>query len=338
MRWVLYLPLLPRPGAPAPLGLQDAQACYQRHLLGRQQQAAAGEQQGPRIDGKAMRALEEMDLSKISHMLPRQSTAVEIDRTVRAIRAYTKAAAQIPQLVTNATAGLQPDAAMEAGGNVTFMASQLREAFASLQRAATGHRAALEQTFAVAQLNSGPHQAREQAVGMAALRHLAQGMVDVTARARAALADDAGAEGLCSNASSVLSDLRRRARTWAKLCEDILFKLPPPLPEMNPWINATLLEAMRSMYTTGRNAVRDLDDNVVGHVSTFLYEGLDCDVEVDETLDTAEEIMSYTKAELHTLQHALQLPMKPHSSARPALPQGRGLLLALLGLLAAARA
>jgi len=227
-----------------------------------------------------------LDLARMNLDKQRHQSLEEIENTVRAIENYTELARLIPERATQATNALKEDGE----GGTPQVVGQLVTAFESLARTADLHAAMLATAVDACRRNAPPGLQVVTSKGDEQLKGVSKELGKSIARAKLVLAKVHDDAGVCSNISYVLSEYRMRTKRYAKGCEVVLFMLPPPLPQMNPWMNATMVEALRNMYTTSRNAMRDVDDNLESSLTLFLKNSMNCDVDIVELPDAGDTV------------------------------------------------
>jgi len=253
------------------LALDDAACLYQRQMR-TQEVSSRG---GPKA---------KFDLSSLGSMMPRQLTLGEIDTLVRTYRNLTDSVKSRKRLTEEATSSLSNDAAP---GELSQMVQKVTAALSSVERLDGDHLKALDFAFGKMKDNQPPMMAMATAKGEDGLKLPMQELIHLNGRARADLSSKMKSPSdLCSQASAFVSDYRKHTKRYAKACDMALYLLPPPLPPDNPWINSTLVEAMRSMYTLSKSSAEDTGDSLETSIGTFLRNGAGCELDIP---DSAEE-------------------------------------------------
>jgi len=260
------------------LVLDDAVGLYQQRLRVQQTRGAGG---GPKID------LKNLDLSDLGSLIPRQLTPAEIDAQVVTLHNLTDSVKSMRKLAEQATSPLVGD---QVPGELNQMTRKLVAAFTSIETMSDHHLQALTLAFDKIKQNSPPLMALATAKGEIGLKGPVQELVQVAGSAKAKLHGNISSPSdLCNQASTFLSDFRRHTKKYAKACDVILYMLPPRLPPDNPYVNSTLVEATRSMYTLVKAALQDADDSIEIGMATFLRNGAGCELDIVDTADVEEE-------------------------------------------------
>eukprot|EP00408_Alexandrium_pacificum_P013042 CAMPEP_0171237192 /NCGR_PEP_ID=MMETSP0790-20130122/42844_1 /TAXON_ID=2925 /ORGANISM="Alexandrium catenella, Strain OF101" /LENGTH=319 /DNA_ID=CAMNT_0011703545 /DNA_START=83 /DNA_END=1042 /DNA_ORIENTATION=+ len=255
--------------------LDDGSCLYQ------QQKSYGGSPKSPKID------LQKLDLSDLGSLMPRQVSAGEIEIQVRTLRNHTTWVQDLRQEQEQTAYSMSNDLAP---GDLAQMTRKVAAMMSSVENAYDRHLMALGFTFDRIKQNSPPMMAMATAKGEPGLKRPAQELAKLTADAQTKLGGNISSPSdLCNHASSFLSDVQLHTKRFARACDKVLYMLPPPMPPDNPWVNSTLIEAYRAMYTKSKAAVQDMDDNLANGMSNFMRMGAGCELDITEGSEEEEE-------------------------------------------------
>lgn len=261
----------------AATGAPDAEALYQRGVSVVSREAPNNESAiSPKVlIPSGLPHVTAENYWMFNHARHRSPAAVE--STVRAMMDYVAAAGAFPAF---AHMGLNSS---KVHGSTTVVFRQLRGALAMLKRDLVIHQKALLHALYEIHRNVPPNLETTDASFQGSWKASAQEIIDSIQRAKLSF-DSVTAGEICGTASNFLTDLSAAVTNYTEILDGAIAILPGNLPDKNPWINATAMEARRNMYNTSRVMMHDMSEQVKAGMADFLLESVSCHLIDDPTV------------------------------------------------------